>query len=117
MRMSEFQRGLLVGVISASLLLVCMGAGVAHLRWTKQEVIPVCPVKGVIGGFVPVYGNTVGNRWDKEEVIPMCEVTTGIGGFVPVHGNTIGNAWEKTLVKPFIVVIPDGVNFVAGARL
>jgi hypothetical protein len=113
---TEFAKGFMFGVLIAAVVAVNLGAA-SQLRWNKEEVIPVCLVKGVIGGFDPINGNPIGNRWNKKEVLPICEVTTGIGGFVPVNGNTIGNAWTKAEVKPFVVVTPHGTGFIAGGRL
>jgi len=87
------------------------------LRWKKNDVVAVCAVKGVVGGFEPINGSAIGNRWDKEQITPICEVTTGIGGFVPLNGNIIGNYWSKDQVKPFVVVMPHDDDFVLGGHL
>lgn len=110
-------RGFITGVMVAAISMFCVAAAGVRIAWPKPQVIPVCPVKGAIGGFEPLYGNTIGNRWDKDEVTPFCEVKGGIGHFEPLHGNTIGNWFDKEQVKPFVVVVPDGNEFVPGGRL
>jgi len=114
---NRFAQGLIVGlVLGVGITISLAAAAIPQIAWKKDAVIPVCPVKGAIGGFEPIYGNAIGNKWDIKNVLPVCEVTTGIGGFVPVHGNTIGNNWSKDEVKPFVVVIPTDDGFVAGPR-
>ncbi len=116
MKNHSYFRGFVTG-FALAITAVCTLGAAALDKWKKTEVIPVCPVKGVIGGFEPIHGETIGHRWKKDEATPICEVSTGIGGFVPIHGETIGNNWKREQVKPFVLVKPDGRDFVAGGRL